>query len=188
MGPRSLIADNVFDNIANDSIDIITGDITIRRNQIREGRHNSQVQLHADGIQGWTLNGATNENVSIDSNSIVNLNPDPNNYMQGITIFDGKWKNVSIVNNLVVTNHWHGISVYGVDGAAIVNNTVIPASDKFSTWILVHEGKDKSRSTNTIVRNNLANDIVVDADNSHVDHNIARNKIDIRQGAGVEQG
>ena len=61
---------------------------------------------------------------------IINKNKFEENYMQGISIFDGKWDGLTVVNNVVVTNTWHGIALYGVNNALVVNNTVVPSSPR----------------------------------------------------------
>ena len=45
--------------------------------------------------------------------------------MQAIGCFDGWFVNWVVENNVVVTDHWHGISFYGMCDSRIVNNTVI---------------------------------------------------------------
>jgi hypothetical protein len=89
--------------------------------------------------------------------------------LQGITIFDGFWENVSITNNVVLTSSLSGISIAGVNGLHIINNSVmnIPINGASQsliywmysgvTWITAggttHEG---GTTRNVIVRNNTA--------------------------------
>ena len=98
--------------------------------------------------------------------------------MQGISIFDGKWDSIEIVNNVVVTNIWHGIALYGVDNAKVINNTVLASRPaKFPTWIMVHPAKDKTPSKHVVVRNNIASQISVGGFDVEADHNIALGRI-----------
>jgi hypothetical protein len=85
--------------------------------------------------------------------------------MQGIGMFDGWYDNLVIQNNLVVTNHSHGISVYGTRGARIVNNTVVNLAGKIGTvpYLKVRAKKDGSPSRDVLVANNLAMQIQVTA-------------------------
>ncbi len=161
------------------TVSIITAsNLTIRHNIIRSGHHSPTETLHADGIQGWTLKGATNRNVRIEGNIVTDFDQSDNNYMQGISIFDGKWDGVEIINNVVVTNTWHGVALYGVENAKVINNTVLPSRpEKFMTWIMVHPGKDKRPSSNVVVRNNIAGQIIVGGLNVEADHNIAVGRI-----------
>jgi parallel beta-helix repeat protein len=155
---------NQIDDFAGDGIDHSASDALIAHNQITNSHDVcNQKCIHTDGIQGWNHNnqaGIVNYNVEIISNKIVYRTkspyPVPNGGLQGITIFDGFWKNVKIANNTVVTNHWHGITIGGVDGLVVENNTVLSVNDR-QTWIRVggetHEG---GRSRDVVVRNNIA--------------------------------
>ena len=49
--------------------------------------------------------------------------------LQGLGCFDGFYIDWVIENNLVVTDHWHGISLCGAVNCRIVNNTVVDAND-----------------------------------------------------------
>ena len=88
-----------------------------------------------------------------------------------------------MTNNVVITNTWHGIALYGVSNAAVVNNTIAPSRpDRFSTWLLIHDSKDGAPSENVLVRNNIAAQLIASGHNLVVDHNIASKKIDIKLG------
>ena len=132
--------------------------------------------IHNDAIQGWNWEdklGITNKNVVIDSNyiqsqTVTNLALAATGF-QGISIFDGFWQNVSVTNNIVLTSGLAGITLAGVNGLHIINNSVmdIPLNGKSQslmywmysgmTWITAggttHEG---GTTTNVIVRNNIA--------------------------------
>jgi hypothetical protein len=175
-GDHSLIADNKIDHFGNDAIDFIASNVTIRNNTITNGRHTPSEPLHPDGIQGWTQNGLINKNVIIDRNTIINVGE--NNNLQGITIFDGKWDGVQILNNVVVTNTWHGITISGVVNGQIINNTVVafdPA--KHPTWISVNKAKDGTPAQDIVVRNNITTRLIYQGDRIIVDHNIVAKMI-----------
>jgi hypothetical protein len=174
-GDDTVAASNLVENMGNDGFDIMASNLTISHNIIRSGHHTPLEPLHADGVQGWTLNDKTNRNVRIEGNFVTDLNQSDNNYMQGISIFDGKWDGVEIVDNVVVTNTWHGIALYGVVDARVINNTVLPSRpEKIMTWItILPRRKDKTPSSNVVVRNNIAGQIVVDGQRIEVDHNVA---------------
>ena len=87
----SLVQGNLIEDFGNDGIDTTASNVVIRGNHIRSSRHSPAEPLHPDAIQGWTAPGATNRNVVINSNWVVNLNPAEDNAMQGISIFDGQW-------------------------------------------------------------------------------------------------
>lgn len=177
-GERTLIADNKIENFGNDGIDLDTGHVTIRNNTITSGRNTKSETLHADGIQGWTKDGATNRNVTIDRNLVIKTGDPETTYMQGISIFDGKWDGLTITNNVVVTNHWHGIAVYGVANAKIMNNTVVAYDPvKRPTWITVQKAKDGRPSENVIVRNNITTQLTSSGPGVIMDHNIVSKAI-----------
>jgi len=68
-------------------------------------------------------------------------------------------ENTNIVeNNVVIVDHYHGISFYGMRNSHILNNTVIDQThdDDVSPWIMVTSHKDGTPSENCIVANNIA--------------------------------
>ena len=174
---HSLVQGNLIEDMDNDGIDVVTGDVVVRRNRIRNGRHSPSEPLHADGIQGWTLNGATNSNVVIDANWIINVDLAPDNYLQGISIFDGKWDKLTVANNLIINNTWHAISLWGVADALVVNNTIIPVRPDRASWLMIHNSKDKTPSTHVVVRNNIAPVFSVEGQDVQLDHNLAKTVI-----------
>lgn len=177
-GDHSLVEGNVIENFGNDGIDIMASELTIRRNTIRGARHSATETLHSDGIQGWNIYGKMNRNVVIDSNFVINVGDAKVNTMQGIAIFDGKWDGLIVQNNVVATNHWHGISLYGVVNAIVANNTVVSSDPtKFPSWIMVREAKDKTPSQNVVIRNNITTSLIYSGINVSADHNIASNSI-----------
>jgi hypothetical protein len=151
----------------------MASDLTLRHNIIRSGRHSPAEPMHADGIQGWSLKGATNRNVRIEANMVIDTSQSDNNYMQGISIFDGQWDGMEVVNNVVLTNTWQGVALYGVNNARVVNNTVVPARrNKYMTWIVVRAGKEKRPSSHVVIRNNIAGQITAGGVDVEADHNI----------------
>jgi hypothetical protein len=172
-----MVADNTIDHFAGDGIDHSVTNIVIQGNRIRNGLDVCASKcIHNDAIQGWNWNdklGITNKNVVIDSNYIqsqtsTNLALAATD-LQGISIFDGFWQNVPITNNVVLTSGLAGITIAGVNGLHIINNSVmdIPlngVSQSLTYWMFIgmtwitaggttHEG---GATTNVIVRNNIA--------------------------------
>ena len=49
--------------------------------------------------------------------------------MQAIGCFDGWFVNWVVENNVIITDHWHGITFLGMRDSRIVNNTVIDLDD-----------------------------------------------------------
>lgn len=122
---------------------------------------------HDDGIQSFTTNGIIVDNNIVRNNIIINYE-DPNQpllgQLQGIGCFDGFYNNWLVENNLIICDHWHGISFYGANNCNILNNTVIdptPSSAIGPSWIRINPHKDGSPSTNCVVKNNISNNFVL---------------------------
>jgi hypothetical protein len=137
---------------------------------------------HDDGFQSWSVGPGgvgTGEvtGVVLRGNLIIN-SVDPNdplrNSLQGIGCFDGFFVGWVVENNVVITDHWHGISFYGMRDSRIVNNSVIDnvPGQPGPPWIMVTDHKDGTPSDNVVVRNNLAADFEISGNNITEDHNI----------------
>jgi len=119
---------------------------------------------HDDGIQSFTTGGLTVNNNIVRQNIILNYE-DPNQPLlgplQGIGCFDGPYENWTVENNLIIVNHWHGISFYGLKNGRIVNNTVLDPdlTDSIGPcWIKIDNMQDYP-SENCVVANNIINSI-----------------------------
>jgi len=189
-GDASVIEDNDFHDFGNDAMDFHASNLTIRRNHISASRHPPAEKLHPDGLQGWALDGAVHRDILIDGNVVANLNPADDNYMQGISIFTGRFENVTIQNNVVATNTWHGITLYGVRNARVLNNTVVATrpGDRDS-WILIHDSSDHATRGEALARNNIATAIVVENADVTLDHNLTAQPVRVqKQGRVVDDG
>jgi parallel beta-helix repeat protein len=136
---------------------------------------------HDDGFQSWSVGGGgvgtgVVRNVTIRGNIIVNFE-NPNQPMkstlQGIGLFDGIFENWIIENNLIVTNHWHGITILGAKNCRVINNTIIDTDTARPgpPWIRIANHKDGTPSSGVIVRNNLSTDFSLNTGVTS-DHNI----------------
>jgi hypothetical protein len=175
-GQNYMVADNTIDHFAGDGIDHSASNIIIQGNRITNALNICESKcVHNDGIQGWNWDdklGITNKNVVIDRNYIQSQTVERLPFavaLQGISIFDGFWENVSITNNIVLTSGLGGITIAGVNGLHIINNSVmnIPLNGASQslihwmysgvTWITAggttHEG---GTTSHVIVRNNIA--------------------------------
>jgi len=175
-GQNYMVADNTIDHFAGDGIDHQATNLIIQGNRITNGLDICETKcVHNDATQGYNWDdklGITNKNVVIDNNYIQSQTVANLPFavaLQGIDIFDGFWENVSITNNIVLTSSLAGISIAGVNGLHIINNTVmdIPLNGKSQslagwtyagvTWITAggttHEG---GATRSVIVRNNIA--------------------------------
>ncbi len=157
-GSNTLFQNNTIDNVAHDFIDFTGSDLYIIGN-ILTNHHDVNDGYHNDFLQGWTVAGvAFSQNIFIDSNRLI-PSTDPNTspgLIQGISIFDGVFKNLTITNNVICTAAYHGIAMLGVQGCQIVNNSVVQTDPRYRTWIAVLKSKVGLAPTNTIVANNVA--------------------------------
>jgi parallel beta helix pectate lyase-like protein len=137
---------------------------------------------HHDGFQAWTTGPGgvgTGEltGVVLRGNLILNMEdpsqpfPGP---LQGIGCFDGTYVDWVVENNVVITDHWHGITLLGARGTRVVNNTVIDPNgpNPGPAWISIDNHKDGTPPQNCVVRNNLATDYVLAASGVASDHNL----------------
>ena len=162
----TMVAGNTIDFFGDDGIDIVGSNVTVKNNiitnnlNINDGNHN-------DGIQGWTFGDKTNSNVVISGNLVLNsvkTLPFPGS-MQGISIFDGAWKNVRITDNIVASNLWHGISLYAsvsMSDAAVANNVVVASDNAHcQTWLGVFKGSSGMVPINISVTDNLVSNLKI---------------------------
>lgn len=156
-GRGNRATDNVIEHFGNDAIQFGADGIVIARNVIRLGRHTPREQLHADGMQGYPRpQEGVYSDVLIEDNSI-DMTGAPGDSLQGISAFDGRWRNVRVLRNRVTIRAWHAITWYGVDGIEIAGNAVAlaPGSDpKLTPWISVDKAKDGRPSSAINVHDN----------------------------------
>jgi hypothetical protein len=182
-GPNALIQYNSVINFSADGLRGLGDDGVFQYNVVKnvyvsqdDGDDN-----HDDGFQSWSTgpNGPGSgvvKRVVLRGNVIINRE-DPaqklTNELQGVGCFDGFFEDWIVENNVVATDHWHGISLYGMRGGRIVNNTVIDVNDTSPgpPWIMVSPHKDGTASSNVLIRNNLATDYSIEGDNLTQDHN-----------------
>jgi len=122
---------------------------------------------HDDGFQSWSVGAdgqvGTGEVVGIVLRGNVILNyEDPaqphRGPLQGIGCFDGMFVDWVVENNVIVTDHWHGLTLMGARNCRIVNNTVVDinAERPGPPWIAIDNHKNGTVSEGNVVRNNLA--------------------------------
>lgn len=196
-GNKALIKNNIVDFFGDDGMRFSADNATFQSNRITNHYPKLNDGNHNDGIQGWRLDGIANTNLVIDSNIVIETTGEyaeipahttvwawGSDYLQGIAIFDGAWKNVRVTNNVVVTSAWHALSFYGIDGGLIANNTVtssMPTYGLAKPWIGVYNNKNGTPPKNVIVRNNIADSYAISGASPTVfDHNITLKKGDAK--------
>ena len=167
-----LIKDNTIDMFADDGIDYGSNNLVIEGNKITNSIDDGD-GFHRDAMQGQPNGEVPVENVTIRNNIVINQTKDlvaPGD-LQGIDAFDGVWKNVTIANNIVATNDYHGITFFGIAGLKIINNTVVGTDNRYPTWIMVGPSKSRRQSEEVVIRNNIATSFRIDA-KAQFDHNM----------------
>ncbi|HEU5076432.1 MAG TPA: right-handed parallel beta-helix repeat-containing protein [Polyangiaceae bacterium] len=164
---HSLIEGNVIENFSRDGLRGL-GDYTVfQYNTVKncyavDDHHDDGFQSWSEGDEGVGTGEVTG--IVLRGNTIINYE-DPNQpyrgTLQGIGCFDGTFVDWVIENNVVMTDHWHGITLLGARNCTVVNNTVIDLNDESPgpPWISVDDHKDGTQPVDCVVRNNLTTDL-----------------------------
>jgi len=118
---------------------------------------------HDDGFQAWSIGPSKKvgkgaiKNVIIDRNTFINDDHRLTCKMQGIGLFDGFYENWTITNNVVIVDHWHGITVLGGKNVKIEGNTVVDsrAGRPGPPWIKIGPHKDGRNSSRSLIKSNV---------------------------------
>lgn len=131
-------------------------------NAINDGSDN-----HDDGFQSWRNFGNNNRgvyNITLRNNTF--MYSDQSNPLasanQGIGLFDGPYIGWTIENNLVLVDHYHGISVYQGMDTTVQNNVVLDPLEGAPgpSWIFMSNHKDGTPTENSVAKNNYANRVI----------------------------
>jgi len=159
-----LVEYNIIENFAGDGLRGLGNYNTFQYNIVKNSFDVNG--NHDDGFQSWSVGEGgvgtdTVWGVVLRGNTIINYE-DPNQLhrgtLQGIGCFDGFYADWIVENNVVIVEHYHGITLSGAVNCRIINNTVADR-DTFDTeispWIRVGDHKNGSPSENCVVRNNI---------------------------------
>jgi len=183
-GARALVRSNHVENFSADGLRGLGDYDVFENNLVANSYADDDVDAnHDDGFQSWSVGPGgvgTGEVVGVVLRGNVFIGyTDPDQpfrgTLQGIGCFDGFFTDWVIENNVVATDHWHGITLLGARGAHIVNNTVLDlnAERPGPPWIQIGAHKDGTASENCVVRNNLVTDLDVMSGTGMVeDHNL----------------
>lgn len=174
-GDYAEVRNNLIDNFGADAIRALGSHAIYENNIIRDAYVEDYSINHDDGIQMYDKDNVAAgiiDDVIIRNNKIYNfadpitqamINDNLVGYsMQGIIITDGHTENVTVENNLVVSDHYHGITLTGAINCKIQNNTVSKTPTSYNPvtdatpWIQVKNDKQGNGSTGNIIRNNIA--------------------------------
>jgi hypothetical protein len=163
-GDSSLVEYNIIENFAGDGLRGL-GNYNIFQYNTVKNCYDVNAN-HDDGFQSWSVGEGgevgtdTVWGVVLRGNTIINYEDTHQPYrgtLQGIGCFDGFYANWIVENNVVIVDHYHGITLSGAVNCRITNNTVIDrdTTTEISPWIRVGDHKNGSQSSGCIVRNNI---------------------------------
>lgn len=167
MAPNTYVGYNTIDGFSGDGMRGLADNCVFEYNLVQNAKKvNSN---HDDGFQSWTGDGSNNDGVVSDivlrGNVFISYT-DPNDPLksanQGIGCFDGFFEDWLVENNIVVTDTYHGLSLYGAINCTIINNTVVEnpiAAFSPSPWLGIFAHKNGTPSSGNLVRNNLVRSI-----------------------------
>ncbi|MGQ9563958.1 MAG: choice-of-anchor Q domain-containing protein [Thermogutta sp.] len=179
-GPHCLVEHNTIENFAGDGLRGL-GDYSVFQYNVVKNCYDVNAN-HDDGFQSWSqgpkgVGTGVVKGMVLRGNTIINYE-DPNQphrgALQGIGCFDGMYEDWVIENNVVIVDHYHGITLGGAIGCRIVNNTVLDPNSARPGPAAIRVGNHKNGtpSRDCVVRNNLASALYVRGDNMKVDHNL----------------
>ncbi len=163
-GRQVLIAGNTIDGIAVDGIQFSGRDILIRDNVIAN-QWPTPDPLHPDCMQGVGPGALPFGPVTITGNVCIRAlagtaglreGRDGDIGWQGIAIFDGHWRGVTVRCNLVLPGAQHGIALYGVDDGLVEANVVLGMPGGRPSWITALPSKEGRQPSGVVIRGNRA--------------------------------
>lgn len=177
---HALVERNVVENFAGDGLRGLGNHSVFQYNLVKNCYDVNN--NHDDGFQSWStgpdgVGSGEVVGIVLRGNTIIN-NEDPKQphrgTLQGIGCFDGMFVDWTIENNVVIVDHYHGISFAGARNCRLVNNTVLDPNDQRPGPAAVRVGKHKrgTPSSGCIVRNNLVSSLHAEGDGMIVDHNL----------------
>jgi hypothetical protein len=180
-GDSCLVEYNTVENFAGDGMRGL-GDYGVFQYNIVKNCYDVN-ENHDDGFQSWSVGDSGDVGTGVvygivlRGNTIINYEKADQPFrgaLQGIGCFDGMFENWVVENNVVITDHWHGITLSGATNCRIVNNTVVDINDTTPgpPWIRISEHKDGRKSSGCVVRNNLTTSISCDTPGVVIDHNL----------------
>jgi len=179
-GARAQVLNNSVRNFSGDGMRGLGDDSLFEHNYVANSYDVDD--NHDDGFQSWSsgpdgVGSGEVRGMTLRGNMIINRE-DPAQALagplQGIGCFDGFFTDWVVENNVILVDHWHGITLLGARGSRIVNNTVMDInSDRPGPpWIKIAPHKDGTEGTGNLVRNNLATAIANEGGGIVEDHNL----------------
>lgn len=188
----SLVERNVVNSFGNGDGMRGLGDHSVfQYNVIKNGHHpdpDPSKGNHDDGFQSWAVgidpsDGKTKpgfgvvKGIVLRGNIFINQEdlsqPFPSS-TQGIGCFDGMYEDFVIENNIIISDTYHGIALFGAINSRVVNNTVVQRTGSSTSipWITIANHKNGTASTGNVVRNNLVTKLNITSAGVVKDHNM----------------
>lgn len=160
---EALVENNTISHFTADGMRGLGDDSIYRGNHIDtclnvDGNHDDGFQSWSVGPDGKPGRGVV-RNVRLENNRIENGDHPLRCTLQGIGLFDGIYEDWVIDGNIVVVDHWHGITVMKARNVEVTRNIVVdsrPGSRPGPPWISITDHKDGRRPENGIVRGNVS--------------------------------
>lgn len=161
-GRKIELINNTIRDFSVDGIQFSGHEIVIRNNDIFD-QWATPDPLHPDCMQGQPPDEQYNGPVTIEYNNCIREFVSDDSVgrrefgrfgWQGISIFDGRWRDVLVRCNVVMPAQQNAIVLFGVDGARIENNTVIGLDTELTSWIAAMPSKGGRQSTSVLISNN----------------------------------
>ncbi len=176
----SMIERNSVVNFAGDGLRGLGDNTTFQYNTVKNcydvnGNHDDGFQSWSRGDDNRVGQGAV-RGIVLRGNTIINYE-DPQQphrgTLQGIGCFDGMFVDWVVENNVIIVDHFHGITLAGAKNCRVVNNTVMNCREERPgpPWIHVGNHKDGTPSSDCVVRNNLTRSLHA-GDGVIADHNL----------------
>lgn len=161
---KAMIKDNVYDGVSADFIRPLGGLIDVLNNRGTNGKVSAADGdlNHDDFIQLFALPvGVIYEGVRINDNYFQETTDKDQKYKagyQGISCFDGLYRNVEIKRNTVLASAYHMVSMFGGDGVEITDNKVasIFLAQNRNGWIRTFTSKTGVLPKRVVAKNNVA--------------------------------
>ncbi len=167
---------NTIQNFSHDAIVALADDCLYEGNTVTDAYVDNDDHTgsqHDDFFQSWSLvdgvsgtGTGTVYRVTVRGNKFISRTSSSGSFRcdpHGLGLFDGYFEGWVVENNLVVTDHWHGIAIYGAIDCKVTNNTV--AQNPFTSandaqnmkpWIKIEKHKTRTTpATGNLVRNNI---------------------------------
>lgn len=158
--PNTLCEANIVSDFSADGIRVTRDDQTVQYNVVKNAYVSGSAgdSNHDDAIQCFLFNVGTGtvRRATVRGNIINNREDDLQPFpatMQAIGFFDGPLVDFLVEDNVILTDHWHGVSLYDAQGCRVLNNV---AHTRWNTnrrpWVMLGQ-KNNLANGNTVTGN-----------------------------------